>query len=453
MRLRPRVLLLAIALFGSALVLPHAAAAGEEPSVHTVYSGQRLGSIAKRYNVTVEALCNANGIRPSDPIRPGQQLLIPRPDDETGDEARRWREQQRGPTGGATTRTPLSTRPGAGGGAQRTHVVYEGHTLGKIASRYQVSVADLCRANGIDEADPIRPGQVLVIPADGASAAERPTANRTADVPAATPPATPPNPAAPAPSGTSASTTPRRHVVASGHTLGKVAARYHVSIDALCTANGMARSDKLKPGQVLLVPGPGDSDGRVAARARASLSLEQRPDRPATARSDAAPSTGRGQPSWYAYSKPPWRRGYVTLVSYQQTWKGYVIGPNGTVLPAARMAFCRLMGADGDHPRVDQRLVQLIVKVSDTFGGRPIRVVSGYRNESYALNSRHRRSQALDFSVPGVPNAVLRDYVLTFPNVGVGYYPNSSFIHLDVREQKSYWVDLSGPGEAPRYLR
>jgi len=242
-------------------------------------------------------------------------------------------------------------------------------------------------------------------------------------------------------------------VVASGHTLGKIAARYHVSIDALCTANGISRGDPLKPGQVLLVPGPGDSDGRVAARARSSLALEQRPSRPATARSDAGRSTDKGQPSWYAYRKPPWRRGYVTLVSYQQTWKGYVIGPSGSVLPAARMAFCHLMGADGDHPRVDQRLVRLIVKVSDTFGGRPIRVVSGYRNESYSLNSRHRRSQALDFSIPGVPNAVLRDYVRTFPNVGVGYYPNSSFIHLDVREGKAYWVDLSGPGEAPRYAR
>jgi hypothetical protein len=34
--------------------------------------------------------------------------------------------------------------------------------------------------------------------------------------------------------------------------------------------------------------------------------------------------------------------------------------------------------------------------------------------------------------------------------VGVGYYPNSSFVHLDVRETNTYWVDYAGPGEAPR---
>jgi hypothetical protein len=49
-----------------------------------------------------------------------------------------------------------------------------------------------------------------------------------------------------------------------------------------------------------------------------------------------------------------------------------------------------------------------------------------------------------------VPNEVVRDYVRTFNRVGVGYYPNSSFVHLDVREYAAYWVDYSRPGEAPR---
>jgi LysM repeat protein len=38
----------------------------ERPKTHVVYAGQRLGSIAKRYNVSIEALCNANGIRERD---------------------------------------------------------------------------------------------------------------------------------------------------------------------------------------------------------------------------------------------------------------------------------------------------------------------------------------------------------------------------------------------------
>jgi len=34
-----------------------AGAADDTPRFHTVYSGQRLGSIAKRYGVSVDALC------------------------------------------------------------------------------------------------------------------------------------------------------------------------------------------------------------------------------------------------------------------------------------------------------------------------------------------------------------------------------------------------------------
>ncbi len=57
----------------------------------------------------------------------------------------------------------------------------------------------------------------------------------------------------------------------------------------------------------------------------------------------------------------------------------------------------------------------------------------------------------MDFSVEGVPNTVVRDFCRTFRNAGVGYYPNSSFVHLDVRTGKAYWIDYSHPGEAPHY--
>ena len=57
----------------------HSPAAEAKPGqrIHVVASGQTLGKIAKRYHVTIAALCEANGIRRRDPIRPGQQLVIP----------------------------------------------------------------------------------------------------------------------------------------------------------------------------------------------------------------------------------------------------------------------------------------------------------------------------------------------------------------------------------------
>jgi hypothetical protein len=60
---------------------------------------------------------------------------------------------------------------------------------------------------------------------------------------------------------------------------------------------------------------------------------------------------------------------------------------------------------------------------------------------------------ACDFRVEGVKDTELRDYLRrTFDKVGVGYYPNSSFVHLDVRKDRSaFWIDYSGPGDRAVY--
>jgi uncharacterized protein YcbK (DUF882 family) len=79
-------------------------------------------------------------------------------------------------------------------------------------------------------------------------------------------------------------------------------------------------------------------------------------------------------------------------------------------------------------------------------------VVSGFREKSHAKQSHHKKGEALDFSIDGVPNWALRDYLRTLDHTGVGYYPNSSFVHVDVRARGAYWVDLSRPGAPPRYV-
>jgi murein DD-endopeptidase MepM/ murein hydrolase activator NlpD len=59
--------------------------------------------------------------------------------------------------------------------AARTHVVASGHTLGKIARRYNVSIDELCKANGIQRRDPLKIGQKLTIPVPGSAGAEAPS--------------------------------------------------------------------------------------------------------------------------------------------------------------------------------------------------------------------------------------------------------------------------------------
>jgi predicted esterase/LysM repeat protein len=81
------------ALFALALSAITGSASGS-PQVHTIASGQSLGKIAKRYNVSIEAICNANGISRRDKLRDGQKLLIPDADDKDGSRAAEEQNQQ-----------------------------------------------------------------------------------------------------------------------------------------------------------------------------------------------------------------------------------------------------------------------------------------------------------------------------------------------------------------------
>lgn len=70
-----------------ALLLLMARNAVAEPKMHTVEAGQILGKIAKRYQISIAALCTANGMSRREKLQPGQRLLIPDADDKDGTRA------------------------------------------------------------------------------------------------------------------------------------------------------------------------------------------------------------------------------------------------------------------------------------------------------------------------------------------------------------------------------
>jgi LysM repeat protein len=423
-------------------------------AVHRIYKGQTLGMIAKRYRVSVAAICNANSISQRHRIKPGDKLVIPALGDEDGSQARAQSATLLAggkPVATAATKPPApkadkqAARSATGAvGKTQNHTVYRGQTLTMIAKRYNVSVDAIVHANAIENARAIKPGEKLTIPArddkDGSRAramlAKLPESKTAAATLSKPKQATPPKP--------TRAGSPRVHEVGAGHTLSKIALRYKVSVDALCSANGITRSTPIRPGQELVVPAPDDEDGQ---RARTWWKKEQR-------------AHNAGKPadrSWRDYKKSAWRRGYITLESPNgdKRWTGYVIGPGNKLLPLAREKVTDVLASwrTGKTKRIDSRLVKMIAQVSDVFGGRRIRVVSGYREHSHSSRSRHPEGKALDFSIHGVPNWAIRDYLREQPRLGVGFYPNSSFVHLDVRSKASYWVDMSAPGEAPRYTQ
>jgi len=106
--------------------------------------------------------------------------------------------------------------------------------------------------------------------------------------------------------------------------------------------------------------------------------------------------------------------------------------------------------------KMDSRLPHMLYEVGRHYQGHRLEVVSGYRHPKVARNpkSPHKKGLACDFRVAGVPNTELRDYLRkTFTHAGVGYYPNSVFVHLDNRKQgpSAFWIDYSGPGQASEY--
>ncbi len=103
----------------------------------------------------------------------------------------------------------------------------------------------------------------------------------------------------------------------------------------------------------------------------------------------------------------------------------------------------------GRTKRIPERLVWLLYLVQQRFDA-PIEVVSGYRHKE-RKTSRHKQARAVDFRVEGVDPKVVWEYCKRFDNVGLGWYPNSKFVHMDVRDRSRYWVDDSGPGEEADY--
>jgi uncharacterized protein YcbK (DUF882 family) len=108
------------------------------------------------------------------------------------------------------------------------------------------------------------------------------------------------------------------------------------------------------------------------------------------------------------------------------------------------------------------RLTKLLYEIGRHYE-KTLIVYDGYRAPKVArqkgnTKSPHKKGIAVDFKLqlesedPKIARdslKELRDYLYTsYDAVGVGYYPNSTFVHLDVRGKgKAFWVDYSYPGQ------
>ena len=233
-----------------------------------------------------------------------------------------------------------------------------------------------------------------------------------------------------------------KHVIARGHTVDAISRRYHVPVKVILDTNHIKDPRHLKVGDVLVIPGvapaPGTKDPAPTA-AKVEPKKDNKPKAPPT------------------YAAKPKTPGTVHLhrLATAEDFTLKVGDRRGRIPPPTMKSFEHVLRyPNGTTHAIEPRLVALLGIVSDHFGSRKIDVISGFRPYSptqYTAHSNHNVGHALDFRVEGVPNEVVRDYCRTLRNVGVGYYPNSVFVHLDVRATSAFWIDYSKPGEPPKY--
>jgi len=211
-----------------------------------------------------------------------------------------------------------------------------------------------------------------------------------------------------------------RITVPKGVTLSRIAEVYGVSLSKIIRANAISNPDRLRSGRKILIPG-------------ATEVLELVPPPPCF------------KPSVEIFRLHNQERRSVSLCFC-----------DGKPNPEAVEELSRLsapLRKEVPFP-LHPRLALLLQRIADEFPGKRIEIISGQRlRKSHGHESYHNKGQALDFRVQGVPNRQLAEFVRSFPNVGVGYYPNSVFIHMDTREKDAYWIDYSRPGERAIYGR
>ena len=71
----------------------------------------------------------------------------------------------------------------------------------------------------------------------------------------------------------------------------------------------------------------------------------------------------------------------------------------------------------------------------------------GRASSGVAEHSQHMEAKAIDIRVPGVQTATLRDTAESFEAGGVGYYPVSQFVHVDVGPVRT-WSFGAAPASA-----
>jgi peptidoglycan DL-endopeptidase LytE len=130
--------------------------------VHKVKKGDNLATIAKKYNVSVDALKGLNDLQ-SIKLKIGQQIIVKEEATIPGKQAKKEPLKKE-----ARKKEALKTLPEAAvvenDGEFIEYKAKKGDTLDKIAVKFNIDVDDLLEANNLDNRKKITPGKIVLVP-------------------------------------------------------------------------------------------------------------------------------------------------------------------------------------------------------------------------------------------------------------------------------------------------
>ncbi len=207
-----------------------ARAADGDAQQYRVREGDSLWAIARRYDVTIEALRELNEVN-GNRLKIGQTLLVPLSAERSTAPARQVPANVDAPAVAPEN------------GTRRVHTVRAGDSLWTIARHYDVHIREIVAWNGISAKSVLRPDQQLVVWAEEQSAEEETSA------PVETSPQLVETSLAADSAGSAFQLV--RYQIQYGDSLWTIAQRFRVSIDQLCLWNGLRAQAVLQPGDNL----------------------------------------------------------------------------------------------------------------------------------------------------------------------------------------------------------
>ncbi|MBF2545118.1 1,4-beta-N-acetylmuramoylhydrolase [Listeria seeligeri] len=193
---------------------------------YTVVKGDTLSKIASKYKVSVANLKSWNNLK-SDNIYIGQKLKVSAGSSSSSSSTSKPNTN--------TNSNKDTSKPSTSTNA-KTYTVVKGDSLWKIATKYNVSVANLKSWNNL-KSDNIYIGQKLKVSAGSSSSTSKPSTNTNSNKDTSKP---------------STSSSAKTYTVVKGDSLWKIATKYNVSVANLKSWNNL-KSDTINIGQKLKV--------------------------------------------------------------------------------------------------------------------------------------------------------------------------------------------------------